>query len=57
LIWEDQRRDYGEERLRAVGETASDILHIAFTWRSGAMRIISMRRANRKETELWRRAK
>jgi uncharacterized protein len=56
LIWEDQRRDYGEERFRAVGETAGDVLHVAFTWRSGVMRIISVRRANRKETELWRRA-
>lgn len=56
LIWEDKRRDYGEDRFRAVGETARDILHVAFTWRGGVLRIISVRRANRKETELWRRA-
>jgi len=54
LIWEDTRRDYGEDRFRAVGETAGDILHVAFTWRGDVIRIISVRRANRKETELWR---
>src|SRR5207248_8443641 len=27
LIWEDARRDYGEVRFRAVGETDGDILH------------------------------
>lgn len=54
LIWEDQRRDYGEERFRAVGETAGDVMHIAFTWRGGVIRIISVRRTHRKETELWR---
>ena len=51
LIWEDARREYGEGRFRAVGETNGDILHVAFTWRGDAMRIISVRRANRRETE------
>ena len=31
LIWEDVRREYGEGRFRAVGETKGDILHVAFT--------------------------
>ncbi len=54
LIWEDERRGYGEDRFRAIGESAGDALHVAFTWRGKTMRIISVRRANRKETELWR---
>lgn len=54
LIWEDERRGYGEDRFRAIGESAGDALHVAFTWRGETMRIISVRRANRKETELWR---
>ncbi len=54
LLWEDNRREYGEDRFRAVGESAGDILHAAFTWRGEVMRIISVRRASRKETELWR---
>jgi uncharacterized DUF497 family protein len=53
LIWEDARREYGEDRFRAIGETDGDILHIVFTWRGDVARIISVRRANRKETELW----
>ena len=54
LLWMDNRREYGEDRFRAVGESAGDILHVAFTWRGEVMRIISVRRASRKETELWR---
>jgi uncharacterized DUF497 family protein len=57
LIWEDTRREYGEDRFRAVGETDGDILHVVFTWRTDAVRIISVRRANRRETELWLRLK
>jgi uncharacterized DUF497 family protein len=57
LIWEDARREYGEGRFRAVGETNGDILHVVFTWRRAAARIISVRRANRRETEVWLRAK
>ena len=54
VSWEDDRRDYGEQRFRAVGETEGDILHVVFTWRGDAMRIISVRRANRKEIQRWR---
>jgi uncharacterized DUF497 family protein len=57
LIWEDARREYGEGRFRAVGETNGDILHVVFTWRRAAARIISVRRASRRETEVWLRAK
>jgi uncharacterized protein len=54
LIWQDTRRDYGEDRFRAVGESEGDILHLVFTWRSDRMRIISVRRANRREIRAWR---
>jgi uncharacterized protein len=57
LIWEDTRRDYGENRFRAVGESDGDILHVAFTWRGDVLRIISVRRASRREAELWRSQK
>jgi len=53
LVWEDARRHYGEDRFRAVGETDGDILHVVFTWRGDVMRIISVRRASRREAELW----
>jgi uncharacterized DUF497 family protein len=54
VTWEDDRRDYGEQRFRAVGETEGDILHVVYTWRGDVMRIISLRRANRKEIRRWR---
>jgi uncharacterized protein len=57
LVWEDTRRDYGEGRFRAIGESLGDVLHVAFTWRGDALRIISVRRASRKEAELWRSAR
>ena len=53
LIWEDARRNYGEARFMAVGETDGDILHVAFTRRGDVVRIISVRRASRKEAQLW----
>jgi hypothetical protein len=54
VIWQDTRRDYGEDRFRAVGESQGDVIHVVFTRRSAAVRIISVRRANRKEIEVWR---
>jgi uncharacterized DUF497 family protein len=51
MIWQDARRNYGEERFRAVGDSEGDILHVVFTWRGDAVRIISVRRA--KETKAW----
>lgn len=53
MIWQDARRNYGEKRFRAVGDSEGDILHVVFTWRGDAVRIISVRRANRKETKAW----
>jgi uncharacterized DUF497 family protein len=53
LIWQDTHRNYGEDRFRAVGESEGDILHVVFTWRGDRLRIISVRRANRKETKAW----
>ncbi len=54
VMWKDDRHDYGEARFRAVGEMEGAILHVVFTWRGVARRIISVRRANRKEVMLWR---
>jgi uncharacterized DUF497 family protein len=54
VTWEDDRRDYGEQRFRAVGETEGVILHVVFTWRGETRRLISVRRANGKEVRRWR---
>jgi uncharacterized DUF497 family protein len=49
----DDRRDYGEERLIAIGEVDGDALVVVYTDRGNVRRIISARRANRKERETW----
>lgn len=49
----DARREYGEVRIRATGQVNLDILTIVYTVRGTAMRIISARRANRKEQAQW----
>ena len=50
----DERRDYGEERIIAIGRVEREILTVVFTDRGDIRRIISARRANRQERMLWR---
>lgn len=50
LDWTDDRFDYGEERRVAIGTVDGLCLAVAYTLRgAGTARIISARRANRKE--------
>jgi len=51
--WTDDRRPYGEIRVRAVGESAGEVLHVVYTRRAEMIRIISARRASRKERAQW----
>jgi len=54
---EDDRRDYGERRMAATGETSSGrIVVVIYTWRRDRRRIISARKAGRHEIEDYRRA-
>jgi uncharacterized DUF497 family protein len=46
---EDLRRNYGERRWIAVGMVDESMMSVVFTWRGGACRIISARRATRAE--------
>jgi uncharacterized DUF497 family protein len=50
---QDQRRDYGEVRVQAIGETDGDVLFVVYTDRGEVRHIISARLANRKERKLW----
>jgi uncharacterized DUF497 family protein len=50
----DGRRDYGEERIIAIGEIDGEVLVLVYTDGGQVRRIISARRANRKERETWR---
>lgn len=49
----DDRRNYGERRIQALGRADSDILFVVYTDRGDIRHIISARRANRKERRLW----
>lgn len=53
IEWSDDRRDYGEARVRAIGEADGLVLHVVFTDRSDVRRIISARLADRKERNRW----
>ena len=49
----DLRRDYGEERFKAVG-FIGERLHVAiYTPRGGVRRLISLRKANGREIDQW----
>jgi len=51
---EDVRRDYREVRISAIGEAEGKILACVYTDRDGNRRIISLRRASRKERHDYR---
>ncbi|MBK4739137.1 BrnT family toxin [Noviherbaspirillum pedocola] len=49
LIRRDLRRDYEEQRYQAFGMLNGRLYLVVFTPRNGAMRVISMRKANKRE--------
>ncbi|MGA3188854.1 MAG: BrnT family toxin [Bryobacteraceae bacterium] len=55
LTVEDCRSDYGEDRLVAVGLLKGRAIVIAYALRGEATRIISMRKANRREQEIYQK--
>ena len=50
---EDARRDYGERRVVAIGRVEDLTLTVVYTPRGDAARIISARRANRRERRAY----
>ena len=56
LEHEDRRRDYGERRLVSIGEINGEVFAIVYTWRGASRRIISARRARRRERDAYRQA-
>ena len=50
---QDNRRDYGEVRVQAIGCAGDDILSVVYSDRGDVRRIISARLTNRKERKLW----
>ncbi len=51
----DDRADYGEVRVRAIGRVAGETLQCVFTERGASRRIISLRYASRKERDEYRK--
>ncbi|WP_034937683.1 BrnT family toxin [Gloeocapsa sp. PCC 73106] len=49
----DNRFDYGEVRKVLLGEVRGRVVFIVFTEREGNIRIISARKANRKEVRAY----
>jgi uncharacterized DUF497 family protein len=49
LMAADGRRDYGELRYSAFGLIEEHLFNLVFTPRAGKVRVISLRRANRRE--------
>jgi hypothetical protein len=50
----DDRRSYGELRIRALGMVEGVTLHCVYIQRAGVRRIISLRYSNRKERDAYR---
>jgi uncharacterized DUF497 family protein len=49
LVWSDDRFEYGELRLIALAPRSGILYYVAYVERGNARRIISLRRANRRE--------
>lgn len=56
LIWEDRRKDYGERRYCVLGFIESRLHSVVFTPRDGRPRIISLRKANKREVRRYEKA-
>jgi uncharacterized DUF497 family protein len=50
-VWVDVRYEYGEERMTALAPRDRILYCVAFVERAEARRIISLRRANRREVQ------
>ena len=55
MIEPDLRYDYGEPRMAATGIIGGRLHVMIYTERDGEMRLISLRKANRRECEKWER--
>lgn len=53
IVEPDLRQDYGEPRFVATGPIDGRLHVLVFTMRDGGMRVISLRKANRRERRRW----
>jgi uncharacterized DUF497 family protein len=55
--WTDERRDYGEARIIAIGEISERAFVCVYTRRGAAFRPISLRPAKKRERDVYKKAK
>jgi uncharacterized protein len=53
LVWVDDRFEYGELRIIALAPKTGILYYVAFVNRGEVRRIISLRRANRREVKRY----
>lgn len=56
LVAEDTRQAYGEKRYQALGMLSGKLHVLIFTPRNEATRVISLRRANKREEKIYEKA-
>ena len=56
LTWSDQRADYGESRMVAIGYIGLRLHVLVYVERSHAVRVISLRKANLREIRRYAEA-
>ncbi len=56
LVWEDMRKDYGERRYCVLGFIEDRLHSVVFTPRDGKPRVISLRKANKREVKRYEKA-
>lgn len=53
FIFEDTRKDYSEVRFTATAPIEGRLYCCSYTWRNGNKRIISLRKANKREIKRY----
>jgi len=56
LVWPDERHNYGEVRMCAIGYIGDRLYYVAYVDRDEARRIISLRKANLREVKRYAEA-
>jgi len=57
VLHQDIRKDYGEVRMRALGYIGQTLHALVFTMRGSTLRVISLRKAKRRERNQYVKAK
>ena len=53
VIWIDMRENYGELRFNSIGYIGNRLYYMNFTGRADVLRIISLRKANKREVKRY----